>query len=93
MPTEQYPEHAKLRAIQSEERTISAFTRWLEEEEFYICRREPDVNHTDYWPTTTPTRQLIADYFKIDLSLLEEERMDMLEKIAQKAKELIPNKE
>lgn len=74
-----YPEHAKMKAIKDEASSIARFLTWLHEE------RKPPVHlfeecfhGQEPYPVTESTTQVLAEYFKIDLRRLAEEKDQMV---------------
>jgi hypothetical protein len=75
----EYPEHIKLRETKPDSDIIGAFIEWLGENQYFICR---DCSKAPFGPEYAPIDdniiQLLANYFKIDLSLLEKEKCELL---------------
>lgn len=83
-----YPEHEKLKAISDKSQEIGQFIDWLQYERgIVLAEHGVDDNWTFgdgsnvLWPTNTPTIDLLADYFDIDLEKIENEKSQMLAEI------------
>lgn len=70
-----YPEHDKLRAAKRDSQVIGEFLSWLAETHRAVCEPCPAEG---YVPITLRTEQLLAEYFNIDLTKIEDERQAML---------------
>ncbi len=85
--SDEYPEHDKLSAIQSQSQAIHEFIEWLGSGEAgkngeYLEIGYHDGNCTEsYFEKTT---DLVARFFEIDLKKLEEEKCKMLEECRKK---------
>lgn len=75
------PECDKLLAVSADSQKIGAFLEWLEQErELTIC--DLDYRREDrYYPAYIPINKLLAEYFKIDLNKVEQERSALLDGI------------
>lgn len=75
-----YPEHDRLKAVKAESQALGEFLEWLQAVDggdSVICERTRGTDDRLYINTKT-TNQLLADYFGIDLSILESEKRAML---------------
>lgn len=80
-----YPEHDKLSAIADQSQAIGEFMEWLKDGArpqqprlflaHYVEGEECPV------PLHTPTEDLLAEYFEIDQSKLEQEKRAMLDSL------------
>lgn len=71
-----YPEHDKLKLISDKSNAIGEFVdQFLRKKGIYLCVSELGVLYLD----RTPIIKLLAEFFKIDLSKLEEEKQHMLD--------------
>lgn len=76
----EYPEHEKLAAVKDAAQAIGEF---LEFGGYTLCRWEPDMG--DYpVPVGLPITRVLADYFDIDLSKIEQEKRAMLNELCAK---------
>lgn len=86
-----YPEHEKLSKILQHSNIIGEFVEWLQEDKkIYLAsyeRRFLDQNTVSrsghLSVTDTPIRDLLAEFFDIDLNKIEEEKQMMLEAICE----------
>lgn len=79
------PECEKLVAVADESHKMGAFLDWLEQR-YELCTRERDSDRL--WPAYFDKERLLAEYFKIDLAKVEQERRALLAHMrAQNAKE------
>lgn len=83
-PDREYPEHVKVRAVQSESRLLGRFLEWLNENEYSICeayKNPRSFREGEYVPLVMPIETMLAKYFEIDLTKLEQEKQLMLDRI------------
>ena len=78
-----YPEHEKLMAISEKSQAIGDFLAWLEEgglgEEIGSVEMAQYGRHQiDLMPLGMPKTDLLARYFDIDLSKIEDEKRAMI---------------
>lgn len=73
-----YPEHAKLKALEGANQIVGNFIEWLGEAGYVISKED---RYGDLQPAYRRIDQLIAEHFEIDLDKLEEEKVAMLEEI------------
>lgn len=84
----EYPEHEKMKAIETESLTIGSFLEWLQEkyeicefkEEAIECIECGEVNE-GYTSAHRSIEKWLAEYFKIDLKVVEKEKQSMLDSI------------
>jgi hypothetical protein len=70
------PELDRLVSVSAESQKIGEFLEWLSQErKLVLCELERD----EYWPCFMPINDLLALYFKIDLSQVAHERAAILE--------------
>lgn len=85
MSSEQkYPEHEKLQAIKEQSQIIGEFLEWLAvEKQVSLCKVDPEYrgDYSPYWPIRKRYEELLAEFFNIDLEVLEEEKRTMLEEM------------
>jgi len=72
----EYPEHEKLKQCESQK--IGEFISWLQGR-YYICRWLEDEER--FHPIHNSIEDLLAQYFGIDLSVLENEKTEMLKSL------------
>ncbi len=93
--TEQYPEHEKLKAVRDKSQAIGDFLEWLRGTKgFRLARWEkvPDESalageceEVDRLvQQSINTEEILAEYFKIDLTKLEQEKRAMLDSLRKK---------
>lgn len=75
-PTE-YPEHLKMQGVTSQSQTIGEF---LENSGYSLCVYNEST--AEFHPVSKSVEQVLADYFGINLSTLEQEKRKMLEALA-----------
>lgn len=76
-PVSEYPEHDKLRAVQADSEIIGQFL----EESGFVLAEYVDVGRTldeRLLPVQKSTEQILAAYFKIDLTVVDQEKQQML---------------
>jgi hypothetical protein len=62
--------------------TLTEFYDWLNERGWLLARWEVDGNENEYLePVYTRPEQLFAEFFGIDLNLIETERLAILEEL------------
>lgn len=72
------PECDKMRAARDTSQAIGSFLDWLEHEtDMVVCYFED--SRDEYLPVRKTIKQLLADYFEIDLNKVEEEKRALLE--------------
>lgn len=79
-PVTEYPEHDKLKAVEAESDAIGLFL----EESGFILAEYRDVEgfaEARLLPVQRSTRQVLAEYFKIDLPELDREKDRMLQSL------------
>ena len=73
-----YPEHDKLAKIRDKSQAIGEFLEWLQEKGIHLGRYVDDYStHMD--TLDSQTNDLLAEYFEIDLNVLEDEKRAMLD--------------
>lgn len=78
----EYPEHKKLMAAKEESQTIGSFLDWLLEAKGYrICKYQECFTEHVLVEINQGIEALLADYFKIDLQKIAEEKDAMLEEM------------
>lgn len=72
------PEHEKLEAIKGDSQACGEFLEWLHAEKGWsLCCIPPEYQDT-YVPVHYSTERLLAEYFKVDLSKIEDEKRAVL---------------
>ncbi len=80
-----YPEHEKMSTIVDKSQAIGDFLEWLNDTKKYrICERQ-HKGWAEHYPIRESVEHLLAEYFKIDLNKLEQEKREMLEEIRKKS--------
>jgi hypothetical protein len=81
-----YPECEKLSAIKDQSQIVGEFLDWLQNEKnVVLCDPTESWDHP-YVPISKGSNRLLAEYFKIDLDKIEEEKLAMLEEFRKGAK-------
>jgi hypothetical protein len=89
--TTKYPEHQKLKAVRAKSQAVGEFLDWLTAEKRITlavahehtasCREDGlrcGYSAGDYLPASASTRELLAEFFDIDESKIENEKRAML---------------
>lgn len=72
-----YTQHEKLSKVQKESQAIGEFIEWLQTEKQYtVC--EDGKGYDSFIPVRFNIQDVLAEYFKINLNKLEEEKRHML---------------
>lgn len=76
----QYPEHEKLHSVKEQSQAIGEFLTWIQEEKgIVLCNYlGPGKIQDVYAPTDANIEKLLAEYFGINLNVLEQEKRQML---------------
>lgn len=73
-----YPEHEKMSTIVDKSQAIGEFLEWINDVKGYkICKYLTG----ELWPIRTDTEHLLAEYFNINLRIIEKEKREMLNEI------------
>ncbi len=75
-----HPEHDKLMLVKDRSQAVGEFMEWLAEQGLFICERG---RFDDLHLTGRNREQLLADFFEIDLNVIEAEKRAMLEQLRQ----------
>ena len=76
------PECEKLNKVADQYRVIGEFLEWLQvERRVALCKREQADQFGEYRRIRTPTSELLAEYFNVDLKKVDEERRALVEHI------------
>lgn len=89
-----YPEHEKLQAVKDKSQAIGEFIEWLQSTKHYVIAQwqqiDPDTEPGEaeaedqmLFRASFSIETLLAEYFKIDLGKLEQEKQAMLESLRQ----------
>jgi hypothetical protein len=71
-----YPEHDKMMAVKDESQAIGEFLDvGLARLGLRLCESD---EHDRWWPASISIEKLLADYFEIDLNVIEREKREML---------------
>lgn len=71
-----YPEHDKLKALAGANQTVGDFIGWLEEQGLELARWNEAGTYC--LPANKPREELLAEFFGINRSALEAEKLAML---------------
>lgn len=76
------PQHDKLATVKDFSQAIGEFLEWAEGEGMMLCERtQPEDYYDSLMPIRASRTRVLADYFRIDLDKLEEEKLAILEEI------------
>ncbi len=79
---ELYPEHERLARVRHKSQIIGEFLEHLRSEGVHLCRWHEGKKYDEYIPIEEPsTEKVLADYFDIDLAVIEHEKEAMLDAI------------
>ncbi len=79
-----YPQSQKKLQTRKEGDTIALFLVWLETKGYAICAPTAGMMDMPYHlPLHKPINEWLADYFEIDLDKLEQERIEILNMLAE----------
>lgn len=76
--SKEFPELAKMQAVQSESQAIGEFIEWLGANGMQICTTASGLRGTIFYPVLQSTDDLLARHFNIDLQAVERERRTVL---------------
>jgi len=76
-----YPEHERLKSVHPESQTIGEFLDWLQNEKGITLATYEDDYYEGHilMPVRKPIDRWLAEYFDIDLDLIEREKRLMLD--------------
>jgi hypothetical protein len=74
------PESDKLLLVKEKAQIIGLFLEDLYEKGFRVCYRTLFDKKEKYYVRSTTIEEMLAEYFEIDLELVEKERMSVLSK-------------
>jgi len=76
----EYPEHEKLEKVQEKSQAIGEFLEWLNDEKGLSLAvwGEDEVIGECLYPAHPSVQDLLAEFFGIDLQVLEDEKQAML---------------
>ena len=69
------PEHEKMATVREHSQAIGEFLEWAGSEGYQLGSWQDHL----FWPVHKSIQQWLADYFNIDLNLIEQEKRQMLE--------------
>lgn len=72
-----YPEHEKLHKVKELSQSLGEFLDWLESNGLTIC----GLVHSRYEPDRRTVEQWLADFYGIDLVLIDQEKEHMLDEL------------
>lgn len=73
------PEHEKLAKIQKESQTCGEFMDWLfSEKKIILAKYDGELGHERLWPSGAVVVDLLAEFFGIDQSKIEDEKRALL---------------
>lgn len=74
----EFPELARMEAVNAESQAIGAFIEWLGENGMAVCQTEDGLRGDRFFPVMKSVEQLLALHFGIDLVKVEQERRAVL---------------
>lgn len=74
----QFPELAKMQAVQDQSQAIGEFIEWLGENGMAICSGNAGLRGDSFYPVAVATEEMLARHFRIDLKAVEQERRAVL---------------
>ncbi len=77
-PEQPQSELAKMLAVQGQSQVIGEFIDWLSSKGMTICSTAGGLRGSLFHPVGTPTEELLAQHFGIDLQAAEAERRAVL---------------
>ena len=83
-----YPECEKAKRFENENRAITSFLEWLQDENMVICQLQERGNGLldQYFPTTIRPEEIIAKHLDIDLKKIDKEQRKILEELRNQQK-------
>lgn len=81
----QFPELAKMQAVQDQSQAIGEFIEWLGENGLAICTSNAGSRGESFYPVAVATEEMLARHFGIDLKAVERERRAVLASLDQPA--------
>lgn len=73
-----YPEHDKLHKVKDRSQACGEFLDWLREEK-HVLLHVYDKSLDMYYPLLQSNEKLLAEFFDIDMDVLEQEKRMMLD--------------
>lgn len=73
-----YPEHDKLAAVKDNSQVIGEFLDWLQNEQSIALCKATGPDHCPFQPIHHGIQSILADYYDIDLDVIEQEKQAML---------------
>jgi hypothetical protein len=80
----EYPEHEKLHKIKDQSQAIGEFLDWLQSSRHVILAEYPKQYKHTLVPIHMSTENILAEYFGINLNVLETEKRIMLDELKRK---------
>ena len=71
-----YPEHDKLMKVREESQIIGSFLDFCDYTLCYYSKR-----YDEFIPTDLSIEEILAEFFNIDLDIINQEKMEMLEQM------------
>lgn len=76
-----YPMHEKLEGLGHDRAAVQNFIDWLfDEKEWWICEHRPRLRDDGFTPIRQRREDIMADFFGIDLTILDDEKRAMLDR-------------
>ena len=70
----QFPQLARMQAVQEQSQAIGEFIDWLGQNGMAICTSEDGLRGDRFYPVMAPIEELLARHFGVDLQAAEKER-------------------
>lgn len=71
----------KLLTVSDKSQIIGEFLEWLQGERRLVICQSSDEYADTFWPALVTINGLLAEFFEIDMELVEKERREILERI------------
>lgn len=76
---QEYPEHEKMTQVTNESHIIGQFLEYLNEQGIVLGKYDEQGQHI--WPHRQPINERLAEYFNIDLKVIEQEKQQMIQEL------------
>ena len=74
-----YSEHEKMSAVADKSQATGEFLEWLFDTKGYVlCETREDTWHEQFDPVNSRIENLLAEFYGVDLNLVEKEKRHML---------------
>ncbi len=83
--SDEYPECEKMALVRDESQTIGGFLEWASEQGWEFVDNNNIGHYRMPMPVNKPIEQILAQYFEIDLELVEKEKQQILDNFNEQA--------